>query len=461
MCNNTIGTAPRVSAKISDALQSVPFHSIRNVISDDLVEQTCQEVAYDFRKRKITPVVTVLHMIMAAIWPEESFNACWQVLWATFVSWFPQFKGQSPSRRRVAEARGRLPLTLWAGLFRKVSQQAQTRSDGYAAWNGHRVVLADGTCLSMTRTPDLVKAFGTNKGYHGWGRYPLARLVTLCLAGTMTILDYAVGRYVQGEWNLLRSILGSLRKGDLLIADRHFASAHYYVCYQREGLQFLTRAHQRLKISKVKRTVRYEAHDFVGRLNINKLYRRKDPSLPTHIEVRFLKAILRVRGQRQTVWFVTSLLDPVRYPAEQVVSLYARRWRIETLFREVKITLSSDVLRSQSPDGIRKEIAARLTALNVVRTLMLEAAAEAQLEDPLRISFVHAIRAILSFSSALGHAPLVRVQTVYQAMLAEIASHVNPDRPGRWEPRALRRERHHYPSLLITRAQWKARHHAA
>jgi len=461
MCKDTIDQKPANTTKICDSLQSVIFNSIRHVVSDELVEQTCREVNYSFRRRKITPVVTVLHMIMSAIWPEESFNACWHVLWDTFVSWFPQFKGQSSSRRRVAEARARLPLTLWRSLFQKVAQRAQSRSDGYDTWNGHRIVLVDGTCLSMQRTPDLVKAFGVNKGHHGRGRYPLARLVTLCLAGTMTILDYAVGRYRQGEWSLLSEIFGSLRQGDLLIADRHFAGAPYYVHYQRQGVQFLTRAHHRLKISNVKRVVRYNANDFIGRLNINKRYRRQDPSLPRHIDVRFLKAVLRMRGRRQVLWFVTSLLNPVCYSADQIIALYARRWRIETLFRDVKVTLSADVLRSQSPDGIRKEIAARLTALNVVRTLMLEAAAEAQIEDPLRISFAHAVRAILSFSSALGHAPPASVPGIYQAMLAEIASHVNPERPGRLEPRAIRRERHHYPSLRITRAQWKARHHAA
>jgi hypothetical protein len=461
MRNSTIGQKGQTAPKISDALESVTFNSIRNVVSDELVEQTCQEVGYHFRRRKITPVVTVLHMLVSALWPEESFNACWQVLWDTFVSWFSQFQGQSPSRRRVADARNRLPLALWRRLFHKVSQQAQQRSEGYDSWNGHRVVLVDGTCLSMIRTPELVEAFGVNNGHHGRGRYPLARLVTLCLAGTMTIVDYAVGRYHQGEWSLLSSILGSLRPGDLLIGDRHFAGAPLYVYYRNHGLDFLTRAHQCLKIARVKRVPRYTSDDFLGRLNINKLHRRKDPSLPTHIDVRFLKAVLRIRGRRQTVWFATSLLDPVRYPPEQIIALYAQRWRIETLFREVKITLSADVLRSQSPDGIRKEIVARLTALNVVRTLMLEAAATAQIEDPLRISFVHAIRAILSFSPALGHAPLAAVPAIYQALLTEIAQHVNPDRPGRLEPRAVRRDHKNYPSLRITRAQWKARHHAA
>lgn len=461
MRKDTIGQAARTTTKISDSLQSAIFHSIRHVVSDELVEQTCREVDYRFRKRKITPVVTVLHMILSALWPEESFNACWQVLWDTFVSWFPQFQGQSPSRRRVSEARGRLPLTLWRRLFEAVSEQAQQRSEGYDSWKSHRVVLTDGTCVSMTRTPQLVKAFGVNHGHHGRGRYPLARLVTVCLAGTMTILDYALGGYRCGESSLLSSLLGSLRPGDLLIGDRHFAGAPLYVEYQNHGLEFVTRAHHRLQIAKVKRILRYSPDDFIGRLTIHKLYRRRDPSLATHIDVRLLKAVVRIRGRRQHVWFTTSLLDPSRYPADQIVALYLQRWRIETLFREIKITLSADVLRSQSPDGIRKEIAARLTALNVVRTVMLEAAATAQIEDPLRISFVHAVRAMLSFSPALGHAPLAAAPAIYQAMLTEIACHINPDRPDRLEPRALRRERHHYPSLRITRAQWKARHHAA
>jgi len=461
MRKDTIGTSVPTTAKISDALQSTILHSIRNVVSDELVGQTCREVGYRFRKRKLTPVVTVLHMILSAIWPEESFNACWQVLWDTFISWFPQFKGQSPSRRRVAEARGRLPLSFWSRLFGTISQQAQQHSDGYDCWKGHRVVLADGSCVSMVRTPELVEAFGVNKGHHGRGRYPLARLVTLSLARTMTILDYALGAYRQSEWSLLSSILGSLRQGDLFIGDRRFAGAPLYVEYKNHGLEFLTRVHHRLKIARVKRILQYSAEDFVGRLNIGKLHRRKDPSLPTHIDMRFLKAVLRIRGRRQTVWFVTSLLDPVRYPAEQIIALYAWRWRIETQFRELKILLHANVLRSQSPDGIRKEIIARMIALNVVRILMLEAATVAQVQDPLRISFVHAVRAILSFSPALGHAPLAAVPGIYNAMLMEIASHINPERQGRLEPRAVRRDHKDYPSLHITRAQWKARHHAA
>ena len=458
MSTHKIGHSGQNSTKISDQLQQVILNSIRNVLPDAMIEQTCQEIGYRFRRRKLTPVVTVLHMIMAALWPEESFNACWQVLWDTFISWFPHLRGQCPSRGRVAEARARLPLRLWQRLFEHLSGQAQRLSEAYDKWKGHRVVLADGTCVSMSAGADLIDAFSVNTGYHGSGRYPLARLVSLCLAGTMTIIDYAIGGYRDGESTLIFRILKSLRKGDLLLADRHFAAAHYYVRYQSMGLEFLTRAHQCLKISRVKRYVCYSTNDFIGRLNINKIYRRQDPTLPSSITVRFIKAKLRIRGRLSVVWLATSLLDAQRYPAQQIVALYARRWRIETLFREFKITLSADVLRSQSPEGVRKEIIARLAALNIVRSIMLEAAAEGKMDDPLRISFVHAVRAIISFSAALSRVPLALVWNVYEAMLVEIASHVNPERPGRLEPRAVCRERKHYPSLRMTRAQWRARH---
>jgi hypothetical protein len=460
MSTHKIGHSGQNSTKISDQLQQVILNSIRNVLPDAMIEQTCQEIGYRFRRRKLTPVVTVLHMIMAALWPEESFNACWQVLWDTFISWFPHLRGQCPSRGRLAEARARLPLRLWQRLFKQLSGKAQRLSEAYDKWKGHRVVLADGTCVSMSAGADLFDAFGVNTGYHGSGRYPLARLVSLCLAGTMTLIDYAIGGYRDGESTLMFGLLKSLREGDLLVADRHFAAAHFYVRYQSMGLEFLTRAHQCLKISRVKRRLCYNANDFIGRLNINKNYRRKDPSLPASINVRFIKAKLRIRGRLTVVWLATSLLDARRYPAQEIVALYARRWRIETLFREFKITLSADVLRSQSPDGVRKEIIARLAALNIVRSIMLEAAANAHMDDPLRISFTHAVRAIISFSAALSRVPLALVRDVYEAMLVEMASHVNPERSGRLEPRVVCRERKHYPSLRMTRAQWRISHAA-
>ena len=109
---------------------------------------------------------------------------------------------------------------------------------------------------------------------------------------------------------------------------------------------------------------------------------------------------------------------------------------------------------SKSAEGIRKEVAARLSAVNIVRMIMLEAAGEHGV-DPLRISFTHATRAIVVFAYALGSAPVWKLPAIYKAMLAEIAAHVVPERPGRNEPRAVRREQKHYPTLRTTRKAWR------
>jgi hypothetical protein len=455
MSNDSIVPMHKNSETISSSLASIPLSSIRQVLPDKAIDQACQEAGYQFRHRLIVPVVTVLHMLLAAIWPEESFNASWQVLWSVFKSRYPQLPLGSPSRGTVAKARSRLPMAVWQSLFGWVSKQTQQLSEPWSRWRGHRVVLVDGTCVSMPDTPDLQAAFGTQTGYHGTARYPLARLVAFSLANTMSVISYAVGSYRKDENALAEPLFNSLQHGDLLLGDRHFAAAHFYVRYQRAGLEFLTRKHQRLILSRIQHLWNYSPNDFVGRLKIGAAYRCKDATLPASIPVRFIYARWVIRGHVRTEWLVTSLLDAEAYPAAEIIDLYACRWRIETLFGELKIGLSADILRSQTAEGLCKEIAARLTALNVVRSIMLQAAAEHGVEDPLRISFVFALRAILSFSPALGIEPPWKLRAIYHAMLDEIAAHTVPFRPGRNEPRMIRRDRKHYPMLTTTRAEWR------
>lgn len=447
------------AAKISEQIVSTTLNAVQKWLPVARIEAICHEAGYTWRDRILTPSVIVLHLLLTAIWPEESFNAGWQVQWAAVTGRHPELAGQSPSRGTVSKARKRVPLAVWEALGRYVSTRAQAAAGSFALWRGHRVVLLDGTCVSMPDEPGLVEAFGTNGGYHGKGRYPLARAATLCLAGTMTVIAYALGGYRQSEWALALTILGTLRTGDLLVADRYFAAAHFCWQYQSLGLEFLTRTHQRLIVSRIKRVASYGVNDFLGRLAINKTYRRKDPRLPAYLLVRFLRTTIRIRGERQTIWLVTSLLDDRRYPAAEILGVYARRWRIETLFERFKIHLSADVLRSRSADGIRKEFAARCIALNLVHAIIGEAAGPDRI-DPMRISFVHAIRAILIFSPPLADAPIASLPPIYGAMLSEIVTHRVPERPGRNEPRAVRREYKHYPALKQTRAEWRARHAA-
>ncbi|NBB95345.1 MAG: hypothetical protein GVY16_06350 [Planctomycetes bacterium] len=86
--------------------------------------------------------------------------------------------------------------------------------------------------------------------------------------------------------------------------------------------------------------------------------------------------------------------------------------------------------------------------------IMLEAAIEHG-KDPMRLSFVAAVRAILSFAPILATAPPWTLPDIYDAMLRQIAASQVPLRPGRHEPRAVRHEPQHYPNLRITRTEWR------
>jgi hypothetical protein len=454
MPTKDIDFASKNHKNISEKIESVTFNSIRKVLPDKAIKDACDASGYRYRQRIITPIVTVMHMILAAIWPEESFAASWQILWTSFSGAYADFAGTSPSLGSVAKARYRLPLEMWKKLFGWLSMQAQNLSQSFDKWKGHRVILLDGSCISMPDNYELFEEFGGPTGSYGKCRYPLARLVTLCLANTMTVLDYALGRYDEDENFLARPLLGKLQKGDLLIADRHFAAAHFYWYYQSFGLEFITRAHQNLKISRIKRIESYGENDFLGWLNIDKKYRRKDPDLPEKIMVRFIRIGCCNRGQHKSIWFATSLLDNEIYPAREIADLYIRRWRIETLFREVKINLSADVLRSMCAQAIRKEVTARLIAVNIVRMIMLEAAIEKGV-DPIRLSFVYAVRTVLSFAPALACEPIWKLPRIYKAMLVEIGTCLVPERPGRNEPRAVTRVCKSYPKLGGTREQWR------
>ena len=90
-----IGTDAAGGSDVSFQLQQVTFNSIREVLPDSAIEQACRDVQYSYRQRVLTPIVTMLHMILAAIWPEESFQASWELVWGSAVGAFPGLGGKS------------------------------------------------------------------------------------------------------------------------------------------------------------------------------------------------------------------------------------------------------------------------------------------------------------------------------------------------------------------------------
>lgn len=449
------------SLAICKKLEDSVLNSIRKALPDSVILRACKECNYSFRNRIITPTVVVLHLIMSAIWTEDSFNANWQILWSSAAGNHPEIAGKCPARGSVSVARNRLPLAVMDKVFSWLSEHCQKLSEPFDKWRGHRVVLVDGTCMSMSNNKELHEKFGTHVSRNKETRYPLARVVTLCLANTMTVLAYAVGMYERDENKLLRPLLAKCHEGDILIGDRHFAGANLYWHYKNNGLEFLTRIHQALQIHRIKPVKTHAKNDFLGYMKIGNTYRKRVPEMPGEILVRFICVRFKFRKKKRDLWFVTSLLDAQKYPADEVVGLYANRWRIETLFKELKVNCHGDILRSQKADGIYREIAGRFAAINAIRGIMLEAAIEQGIADPIRISFSEAARTIIAIAPALASHPIAELPIIYKAMLREIASHLVPWRPYRLEPRKLSRDPKLYSKLNETRKQWRKNYAAA
>ena len=112
---------------------------------------------------------------------------------------------------------------------------------------------------------------------------------------------------------------------------------------------------------------------------------------------------MAIRGRKQRVTLVTTLLDPVAYPAEKLIALYARRWNLELALRHLKTTMGMEALRCQSPDMVEKELLAYLVADNLVRCLMAEAVAGAGVEME-RVSFKGTVDAVRQYTAAIAGA---------------------------------------------------------
>jgi IS4 transposase len=166
-------------------------------------------------------------------------------------------------------------------------------------------------------------------------------------------------------------------------------------------------------------------------------------ALPAELLVREVRYRIPSRGQRtRVVTVATTLLDPSLYPKQKVAELYGLRWSVETHFAELKTTLRMRRVKSKTPDGVRKELAVYCLVYNLVRRVMARAA-ERQGTTPDRVSFIDALRWLLSAATTPG------------ADVAKLV--INPRRERRHEPRVIKDLQDTYRKMVLPRAQLRRR----
>jgi hypothetical protein len=354
-------------------------------------------------------------------------------------------------------ARARLPVSEFPKALAATAQAAERVAAPVGLLQGRPLKVVDGSTLTLPDTPKNRAAYPPVQAAPP--HFPMLRLVVLFSLGSGALLALAQGSLFQSELSLWGLLLGQLAKGDIVVGDRGFGNFVVVALLQGLGVDFLGRS---LRRSDGRRRARRLGQD--DWLMVWKKGPRSSPwltlaqwaGLPTELTVRVVRGRCQQKGFRvRQVTLVTTLLDAQRYPAAELLQAYLRRWRLEMCLDDLKTTLQLEMLRSHSPAMAQKEIYARLIAHNLVRWTMAQAATrhDVALE---RISFKGTLDALRQFSQALSQArSQKRRRALWAELLRTLAADLVPARPGRREPRAVKRKKNKYPRLNLPRCQFR------
>src|SRR6266536_512832 len=322
---------------------------------------------------------------------------------------------------RVDEATGgycqdrkRLPLDTLQRLRVAVAGAGQKAAQ---LWHDLRPKLIDGTTVSLPDTKKNQRAYPQSRSQKPGCGFPLMRLVGVFSLATGVLLDYAKGNKHQSELRLLKGLLDQFEPGDLAVADRGFCTYVLLALLKLRNISGVFRLHQprRADLRKGKRLGKSDRL-FTWRKPLQKppwLPHCWWKKIPAELTVRVIRFQLRRRGYRpESVTLVTTLLEAEKYPAQDIAELYARRWKIELWFRDIKTSMGMEVLRCKSPQMLHKELEMFFIAYNLIRCLIVQ-------------------------------------------LLEVIARDQVPDRPGRIEPRAVKRRPKPYQLLNRPRGAMK------
>jgi len=413
------------------------------VLGRDAVEHACREHGIAWRDRQLDPATTVGLFVQQVL---HGNAPCAEVRHLG--------GGGSFTPQAYCDARHRLPLAVYHDLLGAVNERLMPHAGRDAhRWRGHRTFHVDGSTFSMPDTPGLRAAFGAASGQAEGCGFPVAHLLVLFSAATGLLVDAWASPLRTGDLAETPEAHLHLDAGDVLVGDDTFSGYAHLASLVAQGLHGLFPAHH-LRIVDFARGRPHNvegAKDPVKGRPTSRWVRslgREDQlveyvkpkgrpawmapaafdALPASIAVRELRRTVTRPGLGHvTVTMTTTLLDPVAYPAEDLLELRLRRWDVETNIRHLKQTMGMDVLRCRTETGVRRELAVFALVYDLVRAVMLEAAAR-QAVPVGRVSFADAYRWLRHARPGDALPPLV----------------VNPERPGRVEPRCRKRRPKQY-----------------
>ena len=419
------------------------------------VEAVCRDRGHAWRQRIYTPWITLGIFLSQVLSDDHSCDDA--------VDRFQKFRydrglpAVSTDTASYCEARSRLPEAVLWDLVRQTGRSIHRRAKASWLFHGRSVKIADGSTVSMPDTPENQAAYPQAKAQKPGVGFPIARiLVVFCLA-VGTVLQAAVGPY-QGkqtsELALLRQIIEQFQPGDIFLADRFFCSYWILAALLARRVDVVVRLHQ-CRSADFRRGRRIGREDHVVTWERPKqvpdwMTRAEYDTMPDRITIRELRVRVADKTKRvRSLVIVTTLLDAEAYPAKALGGLFRQRWDAELDLRSLKAEMRMDVLRTRSPEMVRKEIAAHLVAYNLIRGIMAEAARAEEIK-PRGLSFKGSLHTVRAFEQCHLYDPS-RIEADLPRLLELVGQKRLIDRPDRYEPRAVKRRPKPHPLLTMPR----------
>ena len=382
-------------------------------------------------------------------------------------------KVPSSSTASYCTARKKLDEQMLSGIFEHTAARLDRMPEAGLLSN-RRVVVVDGTGVSMPDTPANQEVWPQSSSQKLGCGFPTARICACFSLESGALLSYAIGNKKNNELPLFRKQWKMFKQGDIFLGDKGFCSYFDIANLKKQGVDSVVTLARRTPVSSAGSLKKLGPDDLLitwERPVYNTILSYSKEvweELPKELVLRQIKVTVKYPGFRtQGFHIVTTLLDAKRYPAEELAELYFKRWDVELFFRDIKTTMGLDILRCRTPEMIRKEILMYFIALCCVRRLMYEAAEEADLAVRV-VSFKGSVQALRNWEPHLNQAKISRaerfrlISDLYDAMTNTPIR----QRPGRSEPRCLKRRPKNYqrltsPRHVMKKIPHRRRYHAA
>lgn len=424
------------------------------VLSAQDIQQAMAEQEGLFGQDDIYSTQIVLWAFLAQVLREGKGAACAAAV-ADIGTYCQQMGLPVPSGDTgdYCRARAKLDPTALRRLVTASAEHLEQGADASWLWHGMHAKLVDGFTFTLLDTPANRQAFAPIKTQAPGVGLPIARACAIVSLATGAIQDIAIGPYAgkeTGEPALLRTIWQALGEGDLAVFDSYFCSYMMLALLAGRGVQICTRLHP-CRSSDVRRGQRLgEADHRVTWTRparppwmAEELYAQ----IPQTLTLRELQFAVTEPGYRpESITVITTLADPLAYPKQEIAALFGGRWNVELDIRVIKQTLHLDHVPCKSPAMVRVHLWVTLLAYNLIRQLMATAAAVHH-KQPRQLGFTLACQTVLSSWMLLSTGVCRDARGLWQHALARIAANEVAHRPGRIEPRVLKRRRHRYPLM--------------